>query len=490
MEEETIKSFSFTRSRKWAMAFNVILSSLALLALIVMVNYLAARHFWRIQVDSNKTTLCPLTKRVLNSLSNHVKIIIYFDTEGDRELFSSVKTLLKEYEINCPKLDLEFVDYKTPGRAELIQAQYKFATTSGGGRVIFDYKGRAKTVMASELSEYESAGKEFRRSAFKGELLFTSAIASVTEAHSPKVYFLQGHGEHDPASEDDTRGYSKFAKSLNETDVEYGLLGDLTANDIPADCQVLIIAGPDKTLLPEEVARIDQYLSRGGRVFLLLNFQSALNPKRLGFEQLLASWNLDTGLNYIQDKSEGKAKTPQAVIASSFGTHPIVKPLRNSSLVFYIPRSVGQKSAVTTADSAKVAELVSTSSSGVVYSNAKGEGGPDKQGVFPLAAAAEKGSIQGVSADRGVGRLVVTGDSIFLANYLIEYLGNRDFGMLAVNWLLNRDLLLSGIPARAVKEYKFNLTEQQMSTFRWVFLLVVPGLVMMTGFGVWLRRRY
>jgi len=80
-----------------------------------------------------------------------------------------------------------------------------------------------------------------------------------------------------------------------------------------------------------------------------------------------------------------------------------------------------------------------------------------------------------VSADRGVGRLVVTGDSFFLANNMIEYLEIAISECLAVNWLLNRDLLLSEIPARAVKEYKFNLTEHQMKTFRWVFLLFVPG---------------
>jgi ABC-type uncharacterized transport system involved in gliding motility auxiliary subunit len=490
MDEKPIKPPSFSRGRKWAMAFNVVVSSLALLAILVMGNYLASRHYWRLQVDSAKVTISPLTKRILNSLTNHVKIIIYFDPDGDHEMFSAVKSLLKEYELNCPKIDLEYIDFTKPGRAELVREKYKFAVSAKGSRVIFDYKDRTRTVMSSELSEFQWNGKEFRRSAFKGEQLFTSAIASVVEPRRAKIYFLTGHGEHDIQSDEDSAGYSKFAKVLTENDIECAVLDNLATRDIPADCQVLLVAGPTQVFLPQEVARIEQYLSRGGRVFMLLNYASVQTRGRLGFDSLFAAWNLDVGLNYVRDSDEAKAQQAELVVASRFGAHPIVKPLLNSSLELVIPRSVGQRSALAGADSPKVSELVSTSKAGSIYSSSKSLAGSEKHGSIPLAAAVEKGSIQGVSADRGVGRMVVVGDSYFLANKLLDYLSNYDFGLLAVDWLLNRDVMLSEIPPHAVKDYKFNVTEHQMQTFRWIFLLVVPGLVLITGLGVWARRRY
>jgi hypothetical protein len=489
MDEEPIKPASFSRGRKWAMGFNVVVSSLALLAILAMGNYLASRHYWSIQVDSAKVTISPLTKRILNSLTNHIKVVIYFDPKTDREMFGAVKALLMEYELNCPKIDLEYIDFTNPGRAELVREKYKLASAKGS-RVIFDYKDRIRTVMAGDLSEYQYNGKEFRRSSFKGEQLFTSAIASVVDPRRAKIYFLTGHGEHDIQSEEDVSGYSRFAKVLAENDIECNLLENLAVREVPADCQVLIIAGPTKLFLPQEVARVEQYLNHGGRVLMLLNYVSVQKGSRLGFDSLFAAWNLDVGLNFVRDTDQAKDQQAELLVASHFGPHPIVKPLLNSSLGLLIPRSIGQRSALPGADSPKVTELVSTSQSGFVYAASKSTAVSEKHGSLPLAVAVEKGGIQGVSADRGVGRMVVVGDSYFLTNRLLDYLANYDFGLLSVDWLLNRDVMLSDIPPHAVKDYKFNVTEGQMQTFRWSFLVVVPGLVLMTGFGVWLRRRY
>ena len=70
----------------------------------------------------------------------------------------------------------------------------------------------------TELSEFQ-ADKDFlktrqvRRAGFKGEMLFTSAIASVMDATQTKACFLQGHGEHKPESEE-FYGYLKFSQLL------------------------------------------------------------------------------------------------------------------------------------------------------------------------------------------------------------------------------------------------------------------------------------
>jgi len=58
-----------------------------------------------------------------------------------------------------------------------------------------------------------------------------------------------------------------------------------------------------------------------------------------------------------------------------------------------------------------------------------------------------------------------------------------------VNWLVNRDSLLNDIGPSAVSEYQILLTEKQMSQLRWLFLAVIPGVVVIFGFFVWIRRR-
>jgi hypothetical protein len=84
--------------------------------------------------------------------------------------------------------------------------------------------------------------------------------------------------------------------------------------------------------------------------------------------------------------------------------------------------------------------------------------------------------------------MIVVGESIFLANTLIGWEANRDFGSLAVNWLVDRSQLLQVGP-RPFNEYRITLTPSQMRAIRWLLLVVFPGSVMLIGLLVWVRRR-
>jgi len=82
-------------------------------------------------------------------------------------------------------------------------------------------------------------------------------------------------------------------------------------------------------------------------------------------------------------------------------------------LVVERPRGDGAKS-----DGIKVDELVFTSERGRSVTSAGGASQPGAEGVVGLAVAVEKGTISGVGPDRGSTRMIVVGESIFLANKL------------------------------------------------------------------------
>src|SRR6266545_7976261 len=261
MANDSLHKPSFSATRKWAKALDVAASCAALLALVLMANYLASRHFKRFQwMADERYRLSPMTLKLLQTRTNQIKVIVFFDP--DEPLYASVKGLINEYQLACPKLDVEYVNYLLlTGRANLIKKQYQLSDADKD-LVIFDCNGKKRIVRAKELSDYDLqgifAGKEARRTAFKGEQFFTSAILGVTDPKPFKAYCLQGHGEHDPASEDEGIGYLKFARVLADKDIVVEPLSLLT-NDVPADCQLLIIAGPRHTLSPEEMERIDNY---------------------------------------------------------------------------------------------------------------------------------------------------------------------------------------------------------------------------------------
>jgi ABC-2 type transport system permease protein len=479
---------SFTRGRAWGIGFHVVLSAVALLALVIMVNYLAHRHNQRLYIsDAAGQKLSATTQRVLAQLTNDVKMIVFFDRTDS--LFGPVAGLAKEYSVHSKHINLEFVDARMPGRAEAVRSLYRFKAEGDSGRVIFDSGGQVRTVVSTELSEYGvSEKKEIRRTGFRGEQLFTSAILNVTQTKPVAAYFLQGHGEQSIGSE--SLGYERFAKLLENNNVTVNTVPALIGtNALPDDCGLLIIAGPTTPIPNEELVKIDQYLGRGGRMLVLMNINE--RSRSVGIESLLYKWNVQVGFDVVRDPGQAQADDPNVIIASHFGSHPIVRSLLRSSLGLVAPRSVGQSANPQTApDAPKVTEVLFTSSSG--YSAVMQEGNRgvvQRQGPIPLAVAGERGGIQGVKTERGAARFVVVGDAIFLSNTLINYAANADFAALALNWLLNRDSLLSEIQPSPVSEYQIVLTQQQMFQLKWFFLVVAPGIVMILGFFVWLRRR-
>src|SRR5262245_29606547 len=105
---------SFSRGRKIAIGLNVFIGLAAALALTGMLNYLAVRYFLRGHWSSRaEFALSERTLRVLESLTNDVKVIVYWNKgdETDRALYEEVWALLKEYRFASPKIKLEFVDF-------------------------------------------------------------------------------------------------------------------------------------------------------------------------------------------------------------------------------------------------------------------------------------------------------------------------------------------------------------------------------------------
>ena len=347
-------------------------------------------------------------------------------------------------------------------------------------------------VYAKELSEFDYnallKGQEVRRTGFKGEQLFTSAIFSLTDARPVRAYFLQGHGEHDPTDADDQRGYVKLAHVLEEAQIKVAKLEPLAllSGEVPSDCELLIIANPIRPLAQEELDQVQRYLNSGGRLFVLLSKDSI--GIVTGLEKLLAGWGVDVGRNVVRDAPQGKAGDAYQVIVTQFANHPVANPLARSRLLLILPRSIGARTQnPQSADAPKVAELATTGPDGVA---GRPDGRIERQGSpVPLIVAVEKGAIKGMAADRGASRIVVVGDSYFLNNKVIEFEANRDFARNAVNWLLNRDALVPGIGAKSLKEYRIVMTASEMSGVRWLFLAGFPGGVLLVGIVIWMRRR-
>jgi hypothetical protein len=483
---------SFSPRRKWSIGLDVLVRTVVVLVVVIMINYLSGQYFKRFFLSSQtQIALSSRTVSVLKSLTNQVKVTLYYDKED--LLYSTLLALLKEYRNVNPRIQVAAVDYQwDAAAAQKIKSTYKLGNSPGENEknlVIFDCEGRPpKIVPGNLLADFDleevpnEKEREYRRkfTVFNGEKIFTAGLLAVSSLKPFHAYYLQGHGEH-PISGDEVSGYMKFAVILQQNYVKVEPLVLVGTNTVPMDCNLLIVAGPATPIANEELEKIAQYLEQGGRLLALFN--SAAKDRQGGLEKILARWSVIVGESEISDVAHSLKGNDIAV--GAFSQHPAVRSLLGSILYLIAPRTVTSLPAKNAAaDAPKVVVLAASEKTAVLRGDPKAQ--PSQ---YPLAVAVEKGAPPGVVTERGSTRMIVVGDSFFLANGAIDLYANSDFARLAVNWLLDRPQLLEGIGPQPVHEFRIAMTQTQLQTVRWILLAAMPGAILLLGGLVWLRRR-
>ncbi len=502
--------------QKTAIGTNVVLTTLLAGAIMIMLNYMAYRHaewFWPPNWFTQKTDyrfdwtrsayfkLSDKTKAIARKLTKPVQVFMFFKptSANDARLMSDLQNLMKEYENLSKNIKFEVVDIdRDPMAAQLIQ-KHQVTTANTVAVLCGDKK---KYLSDSDIMEFSGGGgnpwqpEPPKATAFKGEQAITSAILSVTEEKQRKAYFLTGHGEKDPESFDEAKGYSIIGNKLKQDNMLVEKLKLAEKHKIPDDCDVLIIAGPAVRLTAEEVDLVGKFIENRGRVIAMLDpmTDTALEP-------LMEKWNvrLDNDLIMMRVSILGLREgitfdTP----VGDYGQHPIVNKIRDLNCFFPRARSldaIDAGGAEPSPDKPKVTWLVKspdkkrwgeTDFKAMERREAKFDEATDKKTPLTMAVAVERGgNVSGV--DVGSSRMVVIGTSNILANKYVMEAANSDFFLNAVNWLLQREDKIA-ISPKTPEEFKFALGPR----FGWFSVAVlagIPGVVTIIGIGVWMRRR-
>ena len=486
---------SFSRSRRWKIGLDAAVRTILVCAVAVMANYLGAQFYHRYYLSSQtRVQLSSRTLSVLHALTNRVTATLYYDRKDD--FYPEIKALLDVYHDANPKISVQTVDYvRDAGAAAKVMEQYRqfFTTAADKNLVIFDagdkrvkiLPGDALVQKKLELVKPENPKQgEFeaqkRPVAFNGEMMFTAMLLAVENPTPLKAYFLQGDGE-PLLSDSGEPGYLKFGAVLEENHIATEPLQLLGSDAVPDDCNLLIIAGPYTAFSEKELQKIEQYLTQGGRLFMLFNKFSIDHPT--GLEPIFARRGVNVVPDVVQEPKN--TRSGQDVIIFTFSSHPVVNPLTGLAVQLILPRPVGAVELPNPpADAPKVDALVSSSPQSTLTRDSTAA-----LRSYPLMVAVEQKSVPGVANPRGTTRMIVVGDSFFLDNQMIESAANRDFAGYAVNWLLDRTVLLEGIGPRPVTEFRLTMTQSQQKTVRWLLLGALPGAVLLLGGLVWLARR-
>jgi ABC-type uncharacterized transport system involved in gliding motility auxiliary subunit len=470
---------AFLRGRHGRLGTAAVLSTLIVLGILVAVNYLAARENKRWDLTTSKVyTLSEQTQKLVSKLDAPLKMIA-FGRQADLDRY---RLRMPEYEYVSKKVSVQYVD---PDKDPALARQYQVQTY---GTIVLLYKTRVERSMSD--SEQDLA----------------NALIKVITGDQKKVYFVQGHGEHDTTNTE-RGGYSGVAAALGRDNYSVDKLVLAQQNDVPADASVVVVAGPETDFVQPEIDRLRAYLQRGGKLLLMLDPPEKADSAPLtNLLALARDWDVQVNDDVVLDTSGmGQlfgAGPEVPVAAPPYPAFPITEQFRKLT-AFPLVRSVTPISGGVNGRNATTFLQTGPNSYGVeakrVLLGKQIELNPatDKRGPMSIAAAVSAAVAQATPAakpdagnekPRPETRVAVVGNSTFADNTTLAFQGNKDLFMNTVSWLAQQENLIS-IRPKEPDDRRLTLTALQQRNLMWLALAVIPGLVLASGVYSWWRRR-
>lgn len=477
----------------------------ALVGILVVVNVLAARTPWQLDLSAEgRFTLSDQTRQVLQEqLQGPVEITAFVETGGS----SPVPDLLRAYGKVSSRVKVSIVD---PLREPSLAQQYGVQQYD---TIIVQQGEQTRKITPDSLYMTASDGYSTE---FSGEQAVTRAILELGQEQKRKVAFLTGHGEVTTQDElafltEDLEGegYSTEFFNLAQT------------GSVPADTSVVVVAGPQTDLGDQELEVLRSFVQTGGKLLLMLDPVTRALP---GWGSLASELGVKVTSSLVVDPARAvffDVLSPMPELLD----HPITSPLAERRMEVLLPRSVGlevqgqQGEGAAEGDTApagagngiRTTTLLETSSEAwgekvqerVEVKKDQG----DPVGPFALAVAVEGRVAQtvmtsGSDGNAGAGSdadaadsqaelqplAVVVGNSTFIRGQFLDFQGNRDFFLNALNWLTGRKSLISIRPK--VFEYPaITLTPRIIWNMFYGFVVIMPLALMLVGGLTWWRRR-
>jgi ABC-type uncharacterized transport system involved in gliding motility auxiliary subunit len=475
---------NWLKARQTKYTAYVSLYIVVIIAVLAAANFLANRYDKSYDATANKQfTLSDQTIKVVQGLKGPVKIT-YFD---DQTRFPTARNLLERYANLSSKVHVDYIDpVKKPQQA-------RAAGFSRDSNIIVDTGLRKEPAKA--LTEEEVTG----------------ALIRAEKTQTRNVYFLSAGGEYS-TEETGPTGYSRLKDLLTKDNYKVQVLtpkgnapeAGKTINlnekqpqtpanfEIPKDCTVLVVGGPQLAYTSTVVDAIKKYVEGGGHALFMLD-----DPLKISREgqtedstellKMLSDWGVTPDKDLVLDLS-GVGQSlfgtgPEVPVIFQYDSQTIVRPMQRIPTAFPLARSLDIKSN----GGATVDKMFGTSDDSIAITDIGSNGAIDpkkgKKGPFTLAAA-------GTTTGTTKGRFVVFGTARWAENNLMNSnaLGNRDLFSNSINWLSSDEDLIS-IRPKETENQTMNLSGQRGAMMFWLSIVIFPLAVVGMGLGTWWQRR-
>lgn len=428
------------------------------LTVIGLVAWLSTRyHFQSDWTAAGRHTLSDASVAVLEKLDGPITLTSFTRDDDVTGLRKRTRELINRYQRVKPDIVLNYID---PDQHPDKVRELGIAID---GELRVEYGGRGENLQRI------------------GEQSLTNALQRLMRSGERKIVFLSGHGERrfDGQANHDM---GEWGKQMLAKGFKMEALNLSVDPKIPDDTAVLVIASPQAKLLEGEIKLIQSYVKNGGNLLWLNdpNQEDGLQPlaTQLGVGFVPGTLIDPTGqMLGIQNAT--------FIVVAEYPRHPVTEELTTLTL-FPETHAINMVS-----DAWQSTPLLrslgrSWSETGPMQGSVSFDEEKDIPGPLTIGMLLTRD--QGEGDNKHQQRVVVIGDGDFLANSFLGNGANQDLGSRLLNWLSNDDSLIK-IPPRAAPDTRLEITPMLSLFIGAGFLLIIPSLLLGSGFAIWWKRR-
>ena len=454
--------------------YSVVLA-LIVLAILMAVNVLFS-------VLPSKFTQFDISAAQLYSLTSDTKVVatnldkdvtIYWITQAGQESTVLDKLLDRYQDLS----DLITVVKKDPDIYPTFAQQYTNETVVNNSLVV-ECGDKSRYISYDDIYQVDTASYYTTGSvsqSFDGEGQITSAIDYVVSDELPKIYLLSGHGE---VALSDTFS-NELTRSNYETVEDFSLLN---VDEIPEDCDALLINAPTSDISDEELTMLRDYVQGGGKLLVLSGPQKEASLTNL--DTLLADYDVTVSDGIVVDTDrEHYAFTAPYVLMPDIESSDITDPLTEESSHVIVPIAQG----LTVGSNGSVTALLTTSdeafskAAGYAMTTYEKEDG-DTDGPFTLAVS--------ITDSTAEGKIVWVASDYLLDDTYNSYSSgaNLDLVMNGLSWMIGKNDAVS-IRAKSLNNSYLTISSSSATVLKVVMIGVIPVCFLLLGIDEVLRRR-
>ena len=410
-----------------------------------------------------------VTRRIVRNLDQPIEVALFFPSGN--EVREEADNYLADLAKESAQLKVTHYDF------DIDPLKAKAYGVSGNGIMVFVHGTRHEQLgLPKDIEAARNALKTLDKEVQQRLMMVVKPPRTVG--------FTLGHGERSwerPTSDTDKRPGIKTLRDMliDQTyDVRSISAADGLMPDIPKNISVVMVIGPQKPFLPEEMASLNRYIDRGGRVLI------ALDPEnKVDMHEVLEPLNLTYMPEMLANDQVFARRTHQDsdrvnLVTASYGSHPSVTTLQRlgGRAPIILPgagwiNTKRERTAAVPVDSPIKAHFATF---------------VDKNGNFQADPGEDRRAWElGATAVKKDARVFVLADSDCLDDEAIRAAANELLAMDITHWLMG-DEAFAGV-ASTEADVPVSHTRKQDVIWFYSTIFLAPALVI--GAGMTITRR-